>query len=52
MLKEDKGSFVMRAGLQKRLLGNVKQVLNTWSFENKAYDRGVQQVRAMRKFLT
>jgi len=50
MLKEDKGSFVMRAGLQKRLLGNVKQVLNTWSFENKAYDRGVQQVRAMRKF--
>ncbi|CAL1130232.1 unnamed protein product, partial [Cladocopium goreaui] len=49
-LEEDKGSFVMRAGLQKRLLGNVKQVLNTWSFENKAYDRGVQQVRAMRKF--
>ena len=50
MLKEDKGSFVMRAGLQKRLLCNVKQVLNTWNFENKAYDRGVQQVRAMRKF--
>lgn len=48
MLKEDVGSFKLKCGTQKRLLGNIKQLKSLWNAEAKVYEnrcRSAQQLR-------
>lgn len=50
MMKEDRGSFRMKPGTQKRLSGNCRQVKEALQCEARVYEAHVKKGRTMRRF--
>jgi len=50
MMKEDRGSFKMKPGTQKRLSGNCRQVQEALQWETRVYEAHVRKGRTMRRF--
>ncbi|CAL1163598.1 unnamed protein product [Cladocopium goreaui] len=50
MLAEDEGSYLLKSGTRKRLSGNVKQLRQMFSVENKIYEARTLRARSLRRY--